>query len=362
MKGKTSELNFIALTFILTCVLFMGFTLCGCGKSGSTDEATKTWDMYVQAVKEGNAEQAMNFWTKESREYFDLMSERERFWLDQQLTIVKAESDGDMVKLQLLAEKDGQEKGFFEYLIMQDEKYFLQYPFLIFAKSWPTMKSLHFIYHSVVLPDSAKSDLGDEMFFPDTTAVEDFLARIQRLTGIQYAGTIDYYFCHSREEVAELSGFAFAFPRRVIGSCVVTSENHSFAAITEIVTEGSSKPIDLMYYGLLGYAELERARMEKGAIERADFTTAEHFQKLGEHPLLSLMKVQEAQDERQLRADLWIVGGALIDLLIAEGGEEKFRELYESSDTEQSFENGLSTIYSTDLETLEKKLQEKYGS
>ncbi len=361
MKRKTAGWRSNALIFVLAVALFLGLAFAGCEGSRAKHQAVNTWEMYVLSVKAGNADQARNFWTKESQKYFVLESERKRFWLDQKLTVVKAESGGDVVKLQLLAEKDGQQKGFFAYLVRQDGKYYLQYPFLIFAQSWPTMRSQHFIYHSKALPDTSISELGNQTVFPDSTALEDFLAKIQRLTGAQYPGVIDYYLCHDRQEVAKLTGLGKAFPRYTIGSCVVTCEKYSYASITEIVTKKSPRPIDLVYYGLLGYSEIERARTEKGAIDRGNYTTSEHFKKLGKHPLLSLVESQEIENDHDRKADLWIVGGAFVDLLIAEGGEDKFRELYESSGTEQSFENGISSIYGTDLETLEKKLKEKYN-
>jgi len=348
------------LRLILPWVLLMGLALDGCEGSRGIHEATKTWEMYIQSIKAGNTELARNFWTKESQNYFDFESERERFWLDQKLTVVKANYSDGVVRLQLLAERDGQQKGFFSYLIRQNGKYLLQYPFLIFAQSWPTMRSQHFIFHSMSLPDSAYSEMGNEAAFPDTTILEEFLARIQRLTGAQYPGTIDYYLCQDRKEAAQLAGLREGFPRFDIGSCAVTMEKYSFAVITRIVTKGIVKPIDLIYYGLLGYSELERSKMEKGGIDGANYTTAEYIKKLGKHPLLSLAKNHGMRNDREREANLWIIGGALVDLLIIEGGDERFRELYKSADTEQSFENAIAAIYGTDLETLEKKLQEKY--
>ncbi|MBD3211059.1 MAG: hypothetical protein GF311_00500 [Candidatus Lokiarchaeota archaeon] len=360
MKSKTAVIYFKMSKYAFAFILFWGFSIIGCEGRCRTNEAIKSWEMYVKFIKTGNEEKARQFWAEESQAYFNLESECEKNWLDHELTVVKSECNNDLVKIQLIAERDGKQKGFFTYMIKVKGEYFLQYPFLIFAQSWPIASSQHFKIHSMFLPESKEVKVDKDVKFPDTTILEEFLVKINKLTGIQFHGSINYYYCQDRDEVAKLTGQREGLPRYTIGSCAITMEKYSFAAIMDIATKGHVKPIDLLYYGLLGYSELERARMEKGAIERANYTTAKYFMESNGHPLLSLVSSSETKDNHERKANLWIIGGALVDFLITEGGEDRFRKLYKSSRTELIFEDGISTIYGTSLETLEKRLKDKY--
>lgn len=346
-------------TAAISLIVFFLLVFFGCETKNEGREPVMVWENYLKAVREGQKELAKSLFTKESQVIFEFDPHIQDFFKNSEFTIIKESDNEDFIELQILAEKEGKQTGLFQYIVKQDDKYLLQYPFLIFAADWPTKESEHFILHrQSFIEDMFGEEIKDSTVI-DLNVLDTFLAKIKNQTGSTYAKRIDYYFCETEKDVEKLSGVRGALWTN-IGSCVISSKRYDFAEITKILTRSDKGPIDFLYYGIWGYAELERARVEGANWNNVDFTTAKHFEKLGEHPILSLLEEKNIGDKGERQRDMFSVGGALIDYLVEKYGANKFRTLYQNSWTPEEFQNQLSTIYNIDLQSVEGQLNEKY--
>jgi hypothetical protein len=358
MNKKFWAVSIIALLF----TIFLTIILNSCGMDKATKEAAKVWEDYVEALKAGKEEVAKSFFTKESQAYFSEPDSQELdYWKDSKFTIIKEKNYDSFVKLQVLAEKDNRQFAVFRYLVKQDSKYLLQYPFLIFAKEWPVMETQHFIVHSQSFYPRDFLEANEDTIAINPMVLEEFYAKIKNLIGIDYPKRIDYYLCQ-KEDQAELLAGVRQITRTFRGSAVISIHRYDFATITDALTYTQKRPIDLLYYGIWGYAELQSMRVEKIDTDAVNFPIAKRLEKWGKRPILSLLERQKTKDEseRQRVYDIFIVGGALIDYLIEKFGADKFRALYQNSWTCQEFENQILVVYNTNLVSLERELNKKY--
>lgn len=355
MGKKFSIVSVIVILFSISFTII----LTNCGKDKVTKETVKAWEAYVEAIRAGKGETAKSFFTKESQKYFEFDSLLQKSFMDSKYTTIRVEHNPGFIELQVLAEKDSKQTGLYEYLVKQNNKYYLQYPFLIFAKDWPIKKTEHFIIHSESFSPDALHDSTEDSLTLDPIVLEEFYSKIENLIGVEYSKHIDYYFCESREEEEKLTGRRGALWTS-IGSAVISTNRYDFAEITYILIRTNQRPVDLLYYGIAGYAELQRCRVEKVYWDNIDYTNAKYFKKLGDHPLFSLLQVNDTIVESERQRCSFLVGGALVDYLIGKYGIEKFRILYQNSPTPQEFKKQISILYDTSLESIENTLNEKY--
>jgi hypothetical protein len=358
-KNETNQKTLIIITVLLCSIFF--FTLSSnCGRDKKIQDAVKVWEAYVESVRAGRGEIAKSFFAKESQPYFEFDQKLQNSYLDTKFSIIKTEPQENFIKLQVLVEKkDGKQIALFRYLVNQGDKYLIQYPFLIFAKDWPEQKSPHFIIHRSRLSGGFLGSAIQNSTDFDPAVLENFYNKIKSLLNVDYPKPIDYYYCQNEEEVKELAGMRGVLWTNV-GSAVITTQRYDFAEITYVLTNTMKKPIDLLYYGISGYAEFERARVEELDAKNLNFTIAKHFEKLGKNPILSLLESKESESEFQKHMDMFDVGGALIDYLVGTFGEDKFRNLYQNSLTNHEFLSQFRAIYNIDIVPVEEKLVNKY--
>lgn len=353
---KVSPGGFWVCLMVTTAYIF----LCGCGQNPKIRQSIEVWGNYVDAVRVGDSEAAGNHFTPESRPYFGLDSALQSSYKASRFTVVKTELNSSYIRLQILQKTDTGRIAFYEYLVSQQASYRLQYPFLIFADNWPVKTSPHFIIHSrsfalsPVVDDSAD---GPIIYDPDV--FEKYYAKIHSCTGIGYDGTVDYYFCRDKDEAGLLSG-QDSTTRAVFGPCIISTEKYDLADITRVIISRQTKPCDLLYYGVLGYGELERARVENAPTDDVNAMTAKYIKKLDMHPLSALLHGSGQAAEQERRRDMFFIGGALVKYLIDTYGEDKFRELYQSATSADEFEKELLMIYNLNLSRIEDQLRHQY--
>ena len=351
----------------LTILTVLIITLCAallvtCAKDTSTAHASLTWTAYVKAVRDGDTATARSFLAVESRPYLWIDSSGRDDYIQSTFTVTKSENHGDYVKLHILKERSGHQYATFRYAVHRDTAWKLQYPFLIFAKDWPTHTSEHFVVHS---PGVALLDFTNlEGSAPDTpnidiNALESFYTRVNNLTGAHYSGRFDYYYCRDFEECQRLAGNGTGRLAQT-PACIITGKIDYGAIADRMQARISEKPIYLLYDGLLGFAESQTHPSDSSFIRAVKRRVAEHVQHLQTASLSTLAAYDPYHGDRSNSENCFFVGGALVDLLLEDSDDNTFRALYQNSPTPEQFEQQLRLLYNTNIETLQKRLFAAY--
>ena len=278
--------------------------------------------------------------------------------------VVKIERFVDYVEMQIVSERDGYQRGVFRYLVRRGDRYQLQYPFLIFARDWPVTVSEHFAVHcrepyEVLIPDSM-INMGD-LEAPDTAVLERFYDLVTRVTGAVHPERIHYYRCESQFEVEKLLGQKQPFR----GPCIVDFRRHAFEPIARRIVTVSEQPILGLRAGLASYGELLRwewGEMTPGQINELNNTTAYCLEYLGEHPIHFAFFGPNTEQSEAMGYCMVHVLGVFAKYLIDTHGTDKFRSLYQRSRTEAQFLNQCQEVYAIDLDSIEHRIVEQYGT
>ena len=340
------------LSFIVAIILP------GCSSKPEIKNPAETWDAFVEAVTSGDSEAAEALFALESLPYFTLDSAQIAEYAESQFTIIKTETYGRFIKLHILQKRDGRQTALFKYLIQRNDTYLFQYPFLIFPSDWPTKESPHFTIHSEAFdPLRQFQDSEQDSMAYDPERLEQYLAQIKSLTGSDFDRRIDYYYCRNEDQVELLSG-----KKNVLwqtqGPCVISSKKYDLAEITRIVTGDFPRPCDILYFGIFGYSELERARVTNAPVKAVYQTTAKYTRLLKDHSLVDYSVGSDSAEGLTRENILFFAGGALVKSLIDDYGPAQFNRLYQASPTTEEFEKQITLIYNTDVRTLENKLGE----
>lgn len=341
------------------------FTLCAallitCAKDTSTAQASLTWMAYVKAVRDGDTATPRSYYTAESQSYPNLSPLAREGYLQSKYTITGAEKHDNYIKLDILKEWNKRKQPFSIYAVSRDTTMRFQYPFLIFANNWPTRTSEHFILHRPSFDKPAPNDSTANNPTLDLDTLESFYARVNTLTGADYTGVIDYYACPDCETASQLGGM----PKLCfisIGHAVISVNWPEYAEITKVMTARvKDKPIELIYYGLVAYAEMQRKSPKPGYELNGLETVAHHVDVMPETPLTALEEFDVLTVDPQKMHDVYFIGGALVDMLLTDRDDTTFRTLYQNSPTPDEFARQLDILYKTTPEALQARLVEKY--
>jgi hypothetical protein len=122
------------------------------------------------------------------------------------------------------------------------------------------------------------------------------------------------------------------------------------------------KPIALLYYGLVAYAEMQGNKPKPGYELNGLETIAHHVAALTDTPLTDLEEFDVLKGVCPKYLTIFYVGGALVNMLLTDRDDATFRTLYQNSPTPDEFARQLRLLYNTDPETLQARLVERYKS
>jgi hypothetical protein len=281
--------------------------------------------------------------------------------------MVKKEIERNFIKLHLNRNREGIKDTLYFYIVSENGKFLIQYPFLIFAHDWPTVASKHFSLHSRSFGDTPLNSsskicqvyTSQQASVSDLNDLESFYSKVQELTGAGFNKIIDYYSCQDDAEAGLLTG-SEKISWKTIGSCIVSTERIDFSEVAKVLIQTVPRPVDLLYYGIVGYGELERARRMGTPMVRVKNTVARHFDRFKNHPLSSLLENQLTPGNDEQYRDLFSIGGALVQYLVEKYGPDKFRQLYRKSGTDAEFRAQISALYNESVETLEQAILREY--
>ena len=343
----------------LVCVVLIGTLLSTCGTDPTTKEVTDIWEAYLVACRAGNEPLARGFFTPESQEYFKLDSVGADYAKRATYEVIKVEPIADYVRMQVVVVRDSVAVGKFKYLVKRDDRYLLQYPFLIFAKNWSVTESEHFRVHCRTTYADSLMDSADviiDTLTPDTAVLEAFYDTMAFITGNPYPKKIDYYYCRFPDEASLLCGQRGAMGL-FFGSCLVDSRRHDFNGLAMLFTDMPDKPVKMLLRGLVAYEDI----LMRNYAEDIDLKLGARFvQGIMDHPLLCALSFPSPQDDREKYKCAGVTSGFFVKYLIDTYGLEKFAQLYQHSQTEQAFRDQLVAVYGKTLEDFENVLIEIY--
>jgi len=349
--------------FVALAILAILSIVIGCSSHQEQSEAVKTWDAFVQAVRRGDLSSARGLLASESQAHFSFDSTVQQDYLNSHFTVVKTETIRDYVELQVLKEKEGKQTALFKYVVKQGGQSLLQYPFILFAKAWPTVISHHFALHALETPASLYADTLTDTITPDTSVMERYYSTLTDLTGLQAERKIDYYFCQDATQAELLSG-RLNFSWGSSGMVVISTKRYDFGEITRaFLSSQKTKTIDALHEGLVGYGEYQRVlhnSPDSDALEACDRTIAEHIENLGPHPVTVMIDSAVNHPVRLQSADFYYGSTGMVRWLIENGRAGSFRHLYSDAANKGAFISELQECYGKDLRSFESALQEKY--
>lgn len=359
MKGK----SFLLSGFFFLVILQFLF-LINCQRNKPDKRLVRLWNSYTAAVAQKDEAKAKEFLTKESQAYFQINPWRDYSKVKQ--TIIKVEKYGDYVKLHILDEENGRQTALFRYVVYENGKPLLQYPFLLFAKDWPTDTTDHIIIHYNLSPQYRKGIFDSTLAGSDTLKVkvdeiEKFYSSIANLLGVTYSGKINYYLCSNFQEVGELAGIK-PFPRASLGKAIITFDKEELVEIAFFLGRQIEKPFYQLYEGLGLYASAEKTRQLSG-VEPSELVYSRilplyYRNKASLIPEEFKMGYEEIFSKASSR-EFMAATGLVVYYLATEFDQSKFRSLYQESHDYQSFEKTLSRNYGVDIYTLEERIKQK---
>jgi hypothetical protein len=344
---------------LVALILLTSSFIVSCGKDQRVQASVAAWSTFLQAIRDGNEGLAASMLTADSKKYFQFEPEFQESYRNWDFRVIKTETQTDFVRLEILADRQGHQTALFEYVVLEGGQYLLQYPFLIFARDWPVKQGLHFVLHAPPTPGAVFNDSNEDSMMSVVKDLDNFYMHLDSLIGVNFSGKIDYYFCRNVEEAGLLAGVTQVSWMTHAG-CIISTQKRDFQDMLAALGPYRNRPIDLLYVGLRGYAEITRIKTEHESPQRTNDLILKYIAKFGEHPVESLaMQIELNKDPEMERAKFW-VGGALIDLLLAKSGAQTFARLYASAQSAEILQEQLRTLYNQDMHSLEAELRAKY--
>jgi hypothetical protein len=355
-KGLGHRAVLIVFLFVASIV-----GLGSCSNDGIPGDVRAVWDTYVAALKSCDEDAAKALWTEESAPYCEINDTLQ--FQNTTFSLIKADRHRTYVRLQVLEEWGGKQASRFYYLVRQHDKYLFQYPFLMFAGDWPTVKSTHFTFHVRPSADELFAVQNDSATLLDTLPYEQFVSRLQQLTGLEVGQPIDYYLCDDTSQVSLLSGFKNAFWYS-IGSCSITMRANDYSEITRVVFRRQHYPLQFLRVGLIGFGENERVlrRNTPRATISIYSKCLPYLSRLTPDTLDILINLETA--DPSLQARLYImrlhIAGSLVTEMVLRDSANRFTTLYKVSRTEDDFRRLFVDLYGEQPLAVLRKLNQQY--
>ncbi|HVP36066.1 MAG TPA: hypothetical protein VMT04_03630 [Terriglobales bacterium] len=359
MKRKSFSLMGFSFLVILQFLFLLN-----CQRNKPDKKLVQLWNSFTAAAEQRDEAKAKECLAKESQTYFQINPWRDYSKVKQ--TIIKVEKYGDYAKLHILNEENGKQTALFRYVVYENGKSLLQYPFLIFAKDWPTDTTEHFIIHYNLSPQYREGIFDSMLVGSDTLKVkideiEKFYSSIANLLGVTYPGKINYYLCLNFREVGELAGRK-PYPRALLGKAIITSDKEELVEIAFLLGIQVEKPFYQLYSGLDLYASAEKTHQLTGEdpseLLYSRILPLYYKNKTSLIPEEFKMGYEELHSEASAR-EFMAATGLVVYYLATEFDKAKFRSLYHESHDYPSFEKALAKYYGLDINTLEQRIKQK---
>lgn len=359
MKNKTFTIAVFFFCLILQCLLLLN-----CQRNKPDKKLVQLWNSFTAAVAQKDEAKAKEFLTKESQEYFQISPWSDYSQVKQ--TVVKVEKYSDYAKLHILVEDRGRQDALFRYVVFENGKPLLQYPFLIFARDCPTDTTDHFIIHYKVSPQYREGIFDSTLAGSDSLKVkvdeiEKFYTSMLDLLGVTYSGKIDYYLCTNQQEVGELIGFKIGV-RTHYGKAIITIDREDLVEIAYFLAIQVKKPFYQLYSGMNIYASAEKTRQlikaNPSELLYSRVLSQYYPKEIGMIPRIFKMDISEAK-EKVSPVEFNDLCGVVVFYLATEFDKAKFRSLYQDSHDYPSFEKALAKCYGLDIYTLEERITQK---
>ncbi len=351
------------MAFMVSFAMVVGFGLCSCTNDGIPGDIRDVWNSYETALRAGDEPAARSLWTEESARFCELLTGDSLRNRESTYSLIKVDKHDAYVRLQVLEEWGEMQMAHFFYLVRPADKYLFQYPFILFANDWPTVKTTHFTFHLRPSADELFATQNGSATPLDTLPYERYVSRLLQLTGLDLQQPIDYYLCDDTSQVSLLAGLKNAF-RITIGSCSITTRANDFSEIAGIVLRRQTGPIEFLRIGLCGSGESERVLSENtpsATMSNYSFC-AKYLSRLTPDTLDILFDLETADLTlyRRLYTMRKNVAGTLVYEMIRRDSANQFAALYRGSRTGDDFNRLFLSVYGEQPYSMLKAVNQRY--
>jgi len=308
--------------------------------------AISVWDGYRAALKDGDREKAMGYWTGKStragRAFDWLMPDFEQavsIARSDYLDIAGLEEHGDFIQLDVTSPR---KKNYTYYVVQAEGGTFLANPVEVLTNGWEEEETDHFICHYAEGDGPSSDQLKD---------LDAFYRKLSSYLDIDLGRKIDYYKCDSRQLVGDLFGMPAATGRAYYRNYALAATKWtSFHEVVHVLLGQTcqNQPTSLILEGAACYFGGSSLVTRDAQLAWAR-TLVENGESLPISSILQEKGFWAAEDMN----DSYAEAAAFAGFLLVDHGINKFKQLYKYRDATEDVEAEIERIYGKKIAQLE---------